>query len=152
VSTHRVTCEWTDHPGQRHKAIRETFDGGLNVFRSRCEVRHPLRFQSSASGLTDEVARCAGLPRAPPVSRTALEVLIVGELTFNGERVLALTERGHRLHGLWTRQGLGDSTVGPVPFGHVDDVPQETSVHSSSADVPCKVVASDKTLRVVVTG
>jgi Glycosyl transferase family 2 len=128
VATGRVTCEWTDHPGQRHKAIRESFDGGLNVFRSRYQVRQPLRLLSSDSGLTDEVARYAGLPPAPPapaVSRTGLDVLIVGELAFNAERVLALTERGHRLHGLWTRHGLGDSTVGPIPFGHVSDVPHE---------------------------
>jgi hypothetical protein len=122
VATGRVTCEWTDHPGQRHKAMRESFDGGLNVFRSRYQVEQPLRLLSSDSGLTDEGVRYAGLPPTPPASETGLDVLIVGELAFNAERVLALTERGHRLHGLWTRQGLGDSTVGPIPFGHVSDV------------------------------
>ena len=125
VSTGRVTCEWTDHPRQRHKAIRESFDGGLNVFRSRYHVQRPLRFFSSDSGLTDEVARYAGLPSGSTPAPTGLDVLIVGELAFNPERVLALTDRGHRLHGLWTSQGLGDSTVGPLPFGHVSDVPDE---------------------------
>jgi hypothetical protein len=51
-----VTCEWTDHPGQRHKAIRESFDGGLNVFRHRYNVTRPLRFPSTDSGYRDEVA------------------------------------------------------------------------------------------------
>ena len=49
-------------------------------------------------------------------------MLVVGELAFNPERVLALAERGHALSGLWTATGLGDSTVGPLPFGHVADL------------------------------
>src|SRR5215211_2233007 len=36
-----VSCEWVDHPGQRHKAIRESLDGGLNVFRRRYRVSDP---------------------------------------------------------------------------------------------------------------
>jgi hypothetical protein len=39
--------------------------------------------------------------------------------------VLALTERGHRLTGLWTIQGRGDATVGPLPFGHVPDLDRD---------------------------
>jgi hypothetical protein len=39
--------------------------------------------------------------------------------------VLALTERGHRLTGLWTRDGLGDATVGPLPFGSVPDLDRD---------------------------
>jgi hypothetical protein len=128
AATGRVTCEWTDHPAQRHKAIRESYDGGLNVFRSRYQVQEPLRFLSSDSGLTDEAARYAGLrarhPQPAGAGQGGMDVLIVGELAFNAERVLALVDRGHRLHGLWTRHGLGDSTVGPLPFGHVRDLPQ----------------------------
>ncbi|MDX6301274.1 MAG: hypothetical protein QOF53_2488, partial [Nocardioidaceae bacterium] len=126
VGTGQVTCEWTDHPGQRHKAIRESYDGGLNVFRSRYRVAQPLRLLSSDSGLVDEVARYARMREEPiEPSPDGMAVLIVGELAFNPERVLALARRGHRLHGLWTRQGLGDSTVGPLPFGHVRDVPHD---------------------------
>ena len=125
VGTGAVTCEWTDHPGQRHKAIRESFDGGLNVFRSRYRVAEPLRLHSTDRGLTDEVARYAGLRPRTPAAGDGLDVLVVGELAFNPERVLALVDRGHRLHGLWTRTGLGDSTVGPLPFGHVRDLPDE---------------------------
>jgi hypothetical protein len=39
--------------------------------------------------------------------------------------VLALAERGHRLSGLWTTDGLGDATVGPLPFGHVPDLDRD---------------------------
>jgi glycosyltransferase involved in cell wall biosynthesis len=124
--TGRITCSWTRHPGQRSRAIRESFDGGLNVFRSRYRVRGPLRFASTDSGEVDEVARYARFRDRPhPPSPDGLRILIVGELAFNPERVLALAERGHRLTGLWTTQGLGDATVGPLPFGSVADLDRD---------------------------
>ena len=126
AATGKVTCEWTDHPAQRHKAIRESFDGGLNVFRTRYRVPAPLRLHSSDSGITDEVERYRRFrERTYPQKPDGLKILLVGELAFNPERVLALAERGHRLFGLWTPDGLGDSTVGPLPFGHVEDLPRE---------------------------
>ncbi|RBY82904.1 glycosyl transferase family 2 [Geodermatophilus sp. TF02-6] len=121
--TGRVTCSWTRHPGQRSAAIRESLDGGLNVFRSRYRVREPLRFASTDGGSVDEVARYARFrSREYPRAADGLCVLVVGELAFNPERVLALAEQGHRLTGLWTPDGLGDATVGPLPFGHVPDL------------------------------
>ena len=126
ADTGRATCDWIRHPGQRSRAIRESSDGGLNVFRSRYRVDRPLRFASSDSGEVDEGARYARFREAAyPVSADGLSVLVVGELAFNPERVLALAERGHRLTGLWTTQGLGDSTVGPLPFGHVRDLDRD---------------------------
>jgi hypothetical protein len=62
-------------------------------------------------------------------------VLLVGELAFNPERVLALEERGHSLLGLWTDDGLGAHTVGPLPFGHVADVPSVAAVRDLDVDV-----------------
>ncbi|MCW2813740.1 MAG: hypothetical protein JWN84_1195 [Nocardioides sp.] len=126
VATGQVTATWTDHPDQRHKTIRESLDGGLNVFRGRYRVAQPLRFHSSDSDPVDEVARYARFrERTPESTADGLRVLVVGELAFNPERVVALAERGHELHGLWTRDGLGVSTVGPVPFGHVRDLPAQ---------------------------
>ena len=133
-STGRVTCTWTDHPGQRHRAIRETCDGGLNVFRRRYRVATPLRLSSRDSGLTDEVALYARFADRPPPSG-GLRVLLVGELAFNPERVLALEQRGHRLFGLWTDDGLGAHTVGPLPFGHVTDVPTVEAARELDVDV-----------------
>src|SRR5215211_6894819 len=95
-----VSCEWVDHPD-------------------------PLRFHSSDSGTVDEAAlyrRFKERPDTPPAA-DGLKILLVGELAYNPERVLALEERGHRLYGLWTSDGLGASTVGPLPFGHVTDLP-----------------------------
>ena len=39
VGSQRVTCEWTDHPMQRHKLIRESLGGGVNVYRRHYQVR-----------------------------------------------------------------------------------------------------------------
>ena len=134
AATGRVTCTWTDHPGQRHRAIRETCDGGLNVFRRRYRVSTPLRLSSRDSGLTDEQALYARF-RDRPAPAGGLRVLLVGELAFNPERVLALEERGHRMFGLWTDDGLGAHTVGPLPFGHVPSVPSVEAVRGLDVDV-----------------
>jgi hypothetical protein len=125
ADTGSVTCSWTRHPGQRSRAIRESADGGLNVFRSRYRVAEPLRFASSDSGEVDEVTRYARFRERSYPPADGLNVLIVGELALNPERVLALRERGHRLTGLWTTDGLGDATVGPLPFGHVPDLDRD---------------------------
>ena len=122
VPTGRVTCEWVDHPGQRHKAVREAYDGGVNVFRSRYAVPGPLRFHSTDSGELDEVALYASLRDRPrPPAGDGLRILLAGELSFNPERVLALADRGHRLSGSWTADGLGMHAVGPLPFGSVEE-------------------------------
>jgi hypothetical protein len=115
-----------DHPHQLHKAIRENLGGGLNPFRSRYEVRHPLRFQSYVGSYIDEVDHYARFRERPdtPMAPDGLKILIIGELAFNPERVLALEERGHRLYGLWTEDPWWLNTVGPMPFGHVQDLPR----------------------------
>jgi len=121
-----VSCEWVDHPAQRHKAIRESAGGGLNPYRFRYQVHEPLRFQSSTGSATDEVAlyrRFRDRPDTPPAP-DSLDILLAGELAYNPERVLALEERGHRLRGLWTPDAWHFNTVGPLPFGHVAEMPR----------------------------
>jgi hypothetical protein len=124
VSTGQVTCAWVQHPAQRHRVMREAYDGGLNTFRARYQVPTPLRFRSTDGPLVDEPALYMTL-RDRPRRKTGdgLRILLVGELAFNPERVVALEERGHELFGLWITNPLGDSTVGPLPFGHVRDLP-----------------------------
>ncbi|SNS20485.1 Glycosyl transferase family 2 [Geodermatophilus saharensis] len=127
TGTGRVSCAWTQHPAQRSRAIREAFDGGPNVFRTRYRVAQPLRFVSTDGTDLDERSRYARFrSRDHPAAADGLSVLVVGELAFNPERVLALAERGHRLTGLWTADGLGDATVGPLPFGSVPDLDRDT--------------------------
>ena len=124
VSTGVATCRWIAHAGQRHRAFRESCDGGLNTFRRRYRVREPLRFHSTETGLVDEVARYRADRERPPTppATDGLRILLVGELAYNPDRVLALEERGHRLLGLWIDDPLGFNTVGPLPFGHVEEV------------------------------
>lgn len=125
VATGRVTCEWVSHPDQRHRTIREPL-GGINPYRVRYRVREPLRFHSSVGNRIDEVTRYRRLRERPdtPAASDGLKILLVGELAYNADRVLALEERGHRLYGLWTPAPHWYNTVGPLPFGHVEDVPR----------------------------
>jgi hypothetical protein len=122
--TRSVTCEWVDHPGQLTKLVREPI-GGINPYRQRYHVAHPLRFRTSVGDPIDEVARYRRFrdrPATPPAT-DGLRILLVGELSYNPERILALEERGHRLWGLWTPHPYWYTAVGPVPFGHVRELP-----------------------------
>jgi hypothetical protein len=125
IPTDRVTCEWVDHPKQLHKLLREPV-GGINPFRQRFGIRHPLRFHTTTGDLIDEPERYARLrfrseADGSDVSPDGLRILLVGELAYNADRILALEERGHRLFGLWMPDPYWYNTVGPLPFGHVVD-------------------------------
>ncbi|MCA1710870.1 MAG: glycosyltransferase [Actinobacteria bacterium] len=137
VETGRVTCEWGWHPAQRHKTLREPW-GGLNVYRSRYRVTEPLRLQSTVGSLHDEVEHYRTYRERTMPPADGLRVLIVGELAHNPERILALAERGHELHGLWTPDPVWFNAVGPVPFGHVAEVDRDdwrTAVRELQPDV-----------------
>ena len=126
VGTGRVTCEWVDHPGQRHKLLQEPV-GGINLYRQRYGISQPLRFHTSVGNRIDEedrYRRFRDRPDTPP-ALDGLRIVLAGELAYNGERVLALEERGHRLFGLWMPNPYWYNTVGPVPFGHVTDVERD---------------------------
>ncbi|MGZ5199180.1 MAG: glycosyltransferase family 2 protein [Telluria sp.] len=125
VGTGDVTCEWVDHPRQRHKLMQEPL-GGINPFRAHYRVAEPLRFHSSCGNAIDEVAqfgRQRSRPPSPP-ARDGLTIVLAGELAYNADRVLALEEQGHRLYGLWTGEPAWFNTIGPLPFGHVSDLPR----------------------------
>ena len=124
IPTGRVTCEWVDHPMQRTKVIREPV-GGINPYRLRYGVQAPMRFATTVGDEIDEVGRYARFRERPatPEAPDGLRILLVGELSYNPERVLALEERGHRLHALWTPTPYWYNAVGPQPFGHVTDAP-----------------------------
>ncbi|HEY0606781.1 MAG TPA: glycosyltransferase family 2 protein [Herpetosiphonaceae bacterium] len=120
-----VTCEWVDHPRQRHKIICETLGGGINPYRVRYGVQQPMHFHSSVGNEINEIEhyrRFRERPDTPPAA-DGLKILLVGELAYNADRILALEERGHKLYGLWTPEPVWFNTVGPLPFGHVQDLP-----------------------------
>ncbi|HEV2106958.1 MAG TPA: glycosyltransferase family A protein [Thermomicrobiales bacterium] len=122
VGTGRISCEWVDHPHQHHKLIRR----GINRYREHYGVTDPIRFRSTTGLHIDEIDRYRRFRERPdtPPAAGGLTILLVGELAYNPERVLALEERGHRLYGLWMPEPEGLNTVGPLPFGHVRDLPR----------------------------
>jgi len=125
IGTGEVSCEWVDHPDQRHKRMREPV-GGINPFRRHYRVAAPLRFHTTTGNAIDEDALYRHLRARPPTPRAAdgLRILLVGELAYNAERVLALEEQGHALYGLWTDTPYWFNTIGPLPFGHVTELPR----------------------------
>ncbi len=126
AGTGLVTCEWVSHPQQRHKIVREPI-GGINTYRWRYGVGAPLRFHTTVGNHIDEVEQYRRFRERPdtPPAPDGLKILLVGELAYNPERILALEERGHRLYGLWMPEPYWYNTVGPVPFGHVEDLPRQ---------------------------
>jgi glycosyltransferase involved in cell wall biosynthesis len=126
AASNSVSCEWVDHPGQRHKLMQEPV-GGLNAFRRRYRVAQPLRFHSSRGHLIDEETQYRRMRERPDTPRAGdgLKILLVGELAYNADRVLALEEQGHKLYGLWMREPYWYNSVGPLPFGHVEDLPAD---------------------------
>lgn len=123
LNSGQVSCEWVDHPEQRHKRIREP-EGGINAYRQYYRVGHPLRFHSTAGNPVDEIAHYRRFrelaPSVPSFGR--LKILLVGELAYNAERIVALAEQGHALYGLWMKDPYWYNSVGPLPFGHVEDL------------------------------
>ncbi len=114
-----------DRPAQRHKLMQEPV-GGINPFRIHYRVKTPLRFHTTTGNFIDEVGQYRHLRERPetPPARDGLKILLVGELAYNAERVLALEEQGHTLYGLWMRDPYWYNSVGPLPFGHVEDLPR----------------------------
>ena len=121
-----VSCQWTSHPFQRHKLIGERYGGGLNKYRRFYHVKSPVRMRVSKYKFVDEERLYAGFRAAPSAKAPSLKILLLGELAYNPERVYALEQAGHRLYGFWvSNPSFCFSTVGPLPFGHVEDIPAE---------------------------
>ena len=125
IGTGQITCEWVAHPHQLHKLLQEPI-GGINPYRQHFNVQHPLRFHTTQGNFIDEVEHYRRFRDRPdtPLAANGLKILLVGELAYNAERVLALEERGHKLYGLWMPDPYWYNTVGPLPFGHVEDLPR----------------------------
>jgi hypothetical protein len=126
VNTGKLTCEWVDHPRQRHKIVREPV-GGIMPYRQYYNVPGPLRFHTTVGNFIDEEKQYARYISRPdtPLAPDGLKILLVGELAYNADRVLALEELGHELYGLWMEEPYWYNAVGPLAFGHVKDVPRE---------------------------
>jgi len=123
IHTGQLTCEWVNHPEQRHKIMQEPL-GGINTFRSFYNVSTPLRFHTTKGNFMDETDRYKIFKKSSDAdTKNGLKILLVGELAYNAERILALEEKGHQLYGLWMQKPYWYNTVGPLPFGNVQDIP-----------------------------
>lgn len=119
-----ITCEWVDHPDQRHKIIAGA-RGGLARYRRYYGVGRGewLNWQPSRGMRVDERARYSRFAtRRRLPARGGLKVLVVGELGFNPERIVAFEEHGHKLYGLWIEQPEGWDSAGSFPYGNIEDV------------------------------
>jgi glycosyltransferase involved in cell wall biosynthesis len=120
------TCQWIDHTEQRSRIISENFFGGIYKYKLYYNVSSPLRFQSTFGNYIDEFKQFEKF-RLPSKfnEREGLRILIVGELAYNPERIYILEQNGHKLYGLWLSEPSCFNTIGPLPFGNVENVPYD---------------------------
>ncbi|MDB5011734.1 MAG: glycosyl transferase, partial [Mucilaginibacter sp.] len=123
AATGKITCEWVNHPHQRHKIIQDP-EGGINPYKLFYGVKQPLRFHSTMGNFIDEITYFKPFRRRKKnaMSRDGLKIVLVGELAYNSERVVALEEQGHQLYGLWMRSPHWYNSIGPLPFGNIEDI------------------------------
>lgn len=126
VHCNTITCQWTIHPYQRYKIISEEYGGNINRYRSYYNVKTPIKIRVSEHKFIDEEQQYAQFRIKAEYKNNknkALKILLVGDLSYNPERILALEEAGHKLYGLWTPSPMYSfSNVGPLPFGNVTDL------------------------------
>jgi glycosyltransferase involved in cell wall biosynthesis len=123
VPTNEVTCEWTNHPNQRHRIMSEKFGGGLNIYRHYYKVQQPIKMRTTNYKTFDENQMFMPYRDKKPLTENYLKILLVGELAYNSERIYAFEEAGHKLYGLWAEPKTCFASVGPLPFGNVEDIP-----------------------------
>ncbi|HEU4554485.1 MAG TPA: glycosyltransferase family A protein [Chitinophaga sp.] len=116
-----VTCEWADHPHQRHKIIRENSAGGIYLYKRYYNVPEAIRFHSTIGNYIDETLLYKDLVKVTN-QQDKLKILVVGELGYNPERLYTLEKLGHKLYGLWLEGPHCYNAVGPFPFGNIEDL------------------------------
>ncbi len=123
VYTGEITCEWVDHPQQRHKIINESYGGGIYLYKQHYNVEQPIIYKTLDGTYIDEKEQYKDY-RTEAVfdEKKGLKILLVGELAFNAERICALEERGHKLYGLWIKDPQCWNACGPLPFGNIATV------------------------------
>lgn len=121
VGTNIISCEWVNHPYQRHKIINEEIGGGIALYKEYYAVKVPLKFYNGNGRCIDERERF-GINGDVQLAPGKLKILIVGELGFNPERLCAFEDRGHKLFGVWIQNPDFHNSVGPFSFGNITDL------------------------------
>ncbi|WP_240513625.1 glycosyltransferase family A protein [Prevotella sp. P3-122] len=126
VYSSEITCQWTIHPNQRHRIICENFGGHVNKYRCFYNVKTPIKIKISDSKFYDEEKIFENFRRKCTPQKKGLKILLVGELSYNPERIYAFEEAGNVLYGLWVKKPLfAFSNIGPLPFGHIQDLDKD---------------------------
>ena len=117
-----VTCEWVDHPEQHHKLIASS-EGGISRYRQYYDIPRgeALNWQPSFGPRVDERERFRFFRMQRNLPKPGgMKILLVGELGFNPERILAFEERGHKLYGMWMTEPESWDATGPFSWGNVE--------------------------------
>jgi glycosyltransferase involved in cell wall biosynthesis len=126
VSTSRVTAEWVSHANQRHRKINEFQGGNIHIYKKFYSVSSKIRFQSLNGSFIDELNDFETKPvLAANKKKDTLKILLVGELAYNADRISVFENEGHKLFGLWIDKPYYYNTIGPLPFGNIEDIPSE---------------------------
>ncbi|CAM4248357.1 Glycosyltransferase involved in cell wall bisynthesis [Pedobacter westerhofensis] len=116
VATRKITCEWVNHPFQRHKIINKKEGGSIHFYKNYYGVDQRLKFYSDGVCLDENKPVILNQINAAPGK---LKIIVVGELGFNPERLAVLEEEGHQLFGIWIRNPDIHNSVGPFAFGNI---------------------------------
>lgn len=135
ANTEVISAEWVNHPRQRHKVISEIHGGGITTYKQYYNVDQPLRYIGSGN-LIDEydmieklhITKISGIVKP-------LRILLIGEMGFNPERLLAFEERGHLLFGLWIEASGFLSNTGPFCFGNIKQLSGPDEVETVKPDI-----------------
>lgn len=120
AATGKITCEWVSHTYQRHRIMNDRSAGGLYMYRTHYGVKEPVRYKSASGNYTDEISHYDHFRYTPVKKDKGLKILIVGELSYNPERLCCFERHGHKLFGLWIPNPFCWNPVGPLPFGNIE--------------------------------
>lgn len=120
-----VTCNWNIHAFQRHRLINQAYGGGLHKYKHFYGVESPLRMSLGSGKLVDEIEQYKHFRTSHHPKPEGLKILLVGELSYNHDRIYAFEEQGHQLHGLWEGNVASWTNTGPLPFGNVINIPYD---------------------------
>ena len=142
VSTGIISCYWTSHPYQRHKIINDkSGSGGLNIYKNYYKVKEFVRIQISDYKFVDENKIYENLNLQTVYSKKSLKILLVGELSYNPERIFALEEAGHKLYGLWIDDPIYSfANIGPFPFGNIETIEHDNNWMNKIQDIKPDII------------